>query len=212
MKKYLSILIFISLYSCHTFAQEVIVELAKKYYRSNPFEGSFNQFLNHLMNDPTLKEKTIHKKTDSTLFFLEGAYSTHNPFFLKANKTKIILAEREEVETGDSLQYFQTTFLYQLIAYASPSEAGTKDVKEAFEKICRHYKKKFDGEYYREIKYKGIQTGEVRDYSLNYPGFLPLTVAWATTNEEKDNLIALTIRFRVFDNLAYIPTALEGFQ
>lgn len=211
MKKYLLILISISLYCCQATAQKIIADIAKKYYRSNPFENEFSKFLNHLINDPTLENKKINKKTDSTLFFMEGIYTSHDPFFFKPIRTKIILAEREDVEAEDTLQYIQTTFFYQLVAYASPGEAGLKDVKDEFEKIGRHYKKKFEGDNYKELKVKNTQTGEVRDYSLKYPGFFPFTVAWATSDNQKDNLIAITIRFRVFDNMAYVPMAENSF-
>src|SRR5437762_6030635 len=81
------------IFFCHqSSAQQIVYDIAKSYYRSNPFENEFSKFLNHLMNDPTLADKIIHKKTDSTLFFLKGVYSSHNPFFFKANKTEVILA------------------------------------------------------------------------------------------------------------------------
>jgi hypothetical protein len=210
MKKYLPIVLYI-IFNYHPIvAQETIFNIAKTYYRSDPFEKEFSSFLNHLMNDPTLINKTINKKTDSTLFFLEGIYTSHSPFFFKADHTKIILAEKEEVE-NDSLQYVNTTFYYQLIAYASPGEEGVRDVRETFEKFCRHYKKKFDGDNYKELKAEEKQVGEIRDYSLKYPGFYPLTVAWATANGQNDNIFALTIRFRVFENQAYLPIATNGF-
>jgi hypothetical protein len=210
MKSY-SIIIFFVIFFCYkSSAQEIVFDIAKMYYRSNPFENEFSQFLNHLMNDPALLNKTIHKKTDSTLFFLEGNYTSHNPFFFKASHTKIILAEKEDA-TNDSLQYIQTTFIYQLIAYSSPGEEGIKDVREEFEKFCRHYKKKFEGENYKELKTGKEQAGEIRDYSLKYIGLYPLTVAWATSKEHNDNIFALTIRFRVFENQAYLPITTNDF-
>ena len=210
MNKSLSIFIIVIFICSKTLAQEAVFNIAKTYYRSDPFEKEFSAFLNRLMNDPTLINKTIHKKTDSTLFFLEGIYTSHSPFFFKANHTKIILAEKEEVE-NDSLQYVNTTFNYQLIGYASPGEEGIKDVREEFEKFCRRYKKKFDGDNYKELKAGEKQAGEIRNFSLKYPDFYPLTVAWATSKEHNDNIFALTIRFRVFENQAYLPIATYGF-
>jgi hypothetical protein len=209
MKKYLSILIFVT-YSYQSPAQQTLNHIAEIYYRSNPFEKEFSKFLNHLMNDPTLINKIIHKKTDSTLFFLEGIYTSHNPCFFKASQTKIILAEREEAES-DSSKYLHTVFVYQLISYASPGDEGIKDVREEFEKFCRHYKKKFEGDHYKELKAEKKLTGEIRDYSLKYQGFFPLSVAWATSREHDVNIFALTIRFIVFDNQAYLPVTTDGF-
>ena len=71
-------------------AQQSLKKVSENYFRSPPFEREFNLVLKHLMNDPTLSNKNILKKTDSTLFFLEGDYSNHNPFFFKATRTRII--------------------------------------------------------------------------------------------------------------------------
>lgn len=206
----MSILILVISCSCHITAQEVIFDIAKKYYRSDPFEKEFSKFLDHLMNDPTLTNKKTLKKTDSTLFFFEGSYTSHNPFLFTATHTKIILAEKEEAE-NDTSQYIYTTFLYQLVAYTTPGAEGIKNVQDEFDKFCRHYKKRFDGENYKELKTQEKQVGEIRDYTLGYAGFSPLTVAWAISKESNNNLFALTIRFRVFDNQAYLPIITNGF-
>ncbi len=209
------IIFFLVIFSCYHSsaqlpAQQAIYNIAKSYYRSNPFENEFSKFLNHLVNDPTLADKVIHKKTDSTLFFLKGVYASHSPFFFKADKTEIILAEYEEAE-NDSSQYIHTVFVYQLISHATSGEEGIKNVKEEFEKLCRHYKKKFDGNNYKELKTNEKQAGEIRDYSSGYPGFFPLTIAWATSKEHNDNILALTIRFMVFENQAYLPITPDSF-
>jgi hypothetical protein len=198
------IIFFFVIFSCYeSSAQQAIYDIAKNYYRSNPFENEFSKFLNHLMNDPTLTNKTIHKKTDSTLFFLQGVYASHSPFFFKSNKTEIILAEQEEAD-NDSSQNIHTVFVYQLISHAS-GEEGVKNVGEEFEKLCRHYKRNFNGNNYKELKAGEKQAGEIRNYSSGNPGFFPLTIAWATSKEHGDNIFALTIRFMVFENQAYLP-------
>jgi len=205
------IIFFFVIFSCYdSSAQQAIYDIAKNYYRSNPFENEFSKFLNHLMNDPTLADKIIYKKTDSTLFFLKGVYASHSPFFFKADKTEIILAEYEEADK-DSSQFIHTVFVYQLISHAASGEEGIKNVKEEFEKLCRHYKKRFDENNYRELKAGEKQAGEIRNYSSNYPGFFPLTIAWATSKEHDDNIFALTIRFMVFENRAYLPITTDGF-
>src|SRR6266404_4803476 len=94
------LLIIITEY-CHAQADEFnsrvtndnpIVHIAKDYFRSNPYNTYFSSFLNHLMNDPTLSDKTITKRTDSSFFFFMGNYNNHNPFGFKADRTEIRLA------------------------------------------------------------------------------------------------------------------------
>jgi hypothetical protein len=188
--------------------QETFIKISGNYFRSTPFRREFSKFVDHLMNDPTLTDKKINKKNDSTLFFFEGIYSSHNPFFFKAVKTKIILAEKE-VMADDTSKALQTIYVYQLVAYAPPGEEGIKDVKEEYDRFCRRYKKGFGDSYYEELKAAGKQAGEIRNFTFSNVAFYPLTAAWASSKDHTDNIFAITIRFKVFDNLSYLA---ETFQ
>ncbi len=207
MKKFYLLLIITST-AFYTEAQRLNT-ITQTYYRISPFNKEFSAFLLRLMNDPTLTDKTIHRKTDSTLFFLEGTYKNHSPFFFKAGKTKIILAEREHLT--DSGRQINSIFLYQLVGYAPAGEEGVKDILEEFEKFCRQHKKGFDGQSIRELKSQENKLGEVRDYLYNNLIFSPLTVAWSTNKEKSENVFAITVRFMVVENNAYLPVPADGF-
>ena len=137
-----TVLLFFLLFHFTVNGQQQLEKIAANYFRSTPFNKEFSQFLAHLMNDPTLIDKTIKKKTDSTLFYIQATYSSHNPFFFKGIKTKVILAEKEEMP-ADSTQEPQSVYIYQLIGYAPSGEDGIKDIKEEYKKIGRRYKKSF---------------------------------------------------------------------
>jgi hypothetical protein len=198
-----SLLLLMLSYHLAGHSQETFVKISESYFRSTPFHKEFSRFVSHLMNDPTLINKRILKKTDSTLFFLEGDYSSHNPFFFKSIRTSVILAEKE-LETGDSLRPAQTIYIYQLIGYAPSGEDGIKEVKAEYEKFCRRYKKGFSESAYKELKEGDKQSGEMNNFSFNGLSFYPLTAAWATSKTHQDNLFAITIRFKVFNNTAYL--------
>ncbi|MBI3138941.1 MAG: hypothetical protein HYZ15_10180 [Sphingobacteriales bacterium] len=176
--------------------------VVQQYYRINPFNKEFSNFLSRLMNDPTLTDTTLHRKTDSTLFFLEGNYTTHRPFFFRAGQVKVLLAEREL--TIDSTEDFSTVFLYQLVGYAPGGKEGVQDVKTEFEKLSRQYKRVFEISSSRELKSGQQVYGEVRDFYFTNVFFPILTLAWST-REEKENLVAITVRFMVYNNAAYLP-------
>ncbi|MES1217509.1 MAG: hypothetical protein ABUT20_18515 [Bacteroidota bacterium] len=207
MKKIFLIVLFL-IYWFYSFSQQTFFQIAENYFRSNPFKTEFSTFLTHLMNDPAITNKTIDKKTDSTLFFFEGTYNSYNPFFFKAIRTKVILAEKEE-PGDDTSQLVYTNYYYQLIGYAVTGDEGVTDIHEEFDKFCKRYKKKFDEEDYKEIKNQEKLIGEIRKYSLKYPGYFPLMVAWATSREKNDNIFALTVKFRVYNNIAYLPMSEE---
>jgi hypothetical protein len=179
-------------------------KIAHDYYRISPFNKDFSDFLIRLMNDPTLSQSKIIRKTDSTLFFLEGLYKTHRPFFFKPEKVKIILSERE-VEI-DQTGITKSMFLYQVVAYAAPGKEGSADVKNEYEKILRRYKKSFDMNNPRELKNGDTLTGEVRDFYFENVSFPTVSLAWST-DEQNGTLVAITIRFLVFDNRAFLPKA-----
>ena len=184
-------------------AQQSLKKVSENYFRSPPFEREFNLVLKHLMNDPTLSNKNILKKTDSTLFFLEGDYSNHNPFFFKATRTRIILAE-QELNPLDSLPA-SSLFVYQLIGYASKGEEGFKDVREEFDKFCKKNRISFAGEQVRNIMNGTEVTGNIQDFRVSSMNFFPLTAAWMGSPNGGENLFAVTIRFIVVENEAWLP-------
>lgn len=198
---------FILLLSLQAQSQQ-LYKISKNYYRADPFRQEFSSFLNQLMKDPLLINKTIHKKTDSTLFFLDGIYNSYSPFFFKTTHCKVALAEREEAV--DSTGQLYSFFLYQLVGYAPAGKDGIKDVQQEFEKFCRQYKRGFTRDNYKELKLQDQQTGEIRDYYYKDLLLSPLTVAWATNKDHTENVFAITIRFSIVENTAYLPIPADG--
>jgi hypothetical protein len=203
-------LLLLFLVSFNATSQEMLLKVSENYYRSLPFHNEFSRFVEHLLNDPTFIKDTIHKKTDSTLFYMRGSYRSHNPFFFKAIRTDVILAERQEPRY-DSAGTYHTVFYYQIVGYAPPDEEGIRDVKLEFEKACRRYKRGFTGSNDRELKSGTEKTGEVRDYLFRHAAYPPLTISWLSSEGGKNNVFAITIRFMVYSNHAFLPVPPKGF-
>lgn len=106
MKKILFSSVFI-LSSIGCSAQHVLLQVAKLYFRANPFEQEISSFLHQLINDPSLTNTSIIKRTDTSLFYFRGEYKHHNPFFFKAKRTQVVFAEKEVV-VNDSLNIVDT--------------------------------------------------------------------------------------------------------
>ena len=185
-------------------AQQGMLQVAKNYFRSNPFDREFSQFLQHLLNDPTLTNKVIRKKTDSTLFFLDASYSTHSPFTFKPIRTRIILAEREDVLVRDSISELKTVYQYQLVGYAPPGEDGLQDVRSEYEKFIKKIRRSFSTYQKSTTGTAENPTGEITDFSFPTLHFMAVTIAWINSKEQ-ENLFAVTVRFQVADNYAYLP-------
>ena len=183
-------------------------KIAHDYFRISPFNKDFSSFVSRLMNDPTLQQSNIQRKTDTSLFFLEGNYSTHKPFFFRPDKVKVILAERET--EGDSLHPSEPFFLYQIVGYAPAGKEGKTDVQDEYEKLVRQYKRAFDMNHPRELKDGDTVTGEIRNFYFENVSFPVMTLAWST-NGVNGNVLAITIRFFVYDNRAFLPIATYRF-
>ena len=186
----------------HLHAQRIL-DITKKYYRYDPFKSSFGFFVQHLTNDPGLLEKTISKITDSTLYFFEGTYKSHAPFSFKTQKTKVVLAEREQ--PADSSGTGKSILLYQMAGYA-PAEAGSKKmVEEEFKKFVRKYKDGFSEVTTRKFESRNNAHGEICEFNKGALPFAPLTVAWSSDKAGTENIFVITIRFVVIENRAYLP-------
>lgn len=202
MKRPLLLLSGILLYAA-VFSQG-IYSAVHTYFRHDPFEKPFAQFLSSLLNDPALTEKDIKKKTDSTLFFLQGTYRAYRPFFFPATHCRVVLAEQQEFTDSTETEAY-TFFVYQLIGYAAPGDEGVRDVKEEFERLQRKWKKGLVDNGHRELKRGSETSGMIADYHYGYMLFNPVSIAWASSAGKKENIIALTVRFLLRENQAFLP-------
>lgn len=190
---------------------QVMARVAQQYYRSDPYRMEFSQFLRHLINDPTLENRQLTLKTDSVLFFLEGTYRSHRPFFFPALQCRVILAEAQEMAAGSDSTYYQF-YAYQLIGEAAPGPEGRKDVEEEYKRLTRQWGKNFDSTHQRDIRYRDQPTGQIHDYGFAGINLMPLTLAWASTEEGQKNLLVITLRFLVQNNRAFFPVPVKRSQ
>ena len=182
--------------------REAVESIAHDYYRINPFNKTFSSFVSTLLNDPALQNKFMERKTDSTLFFLEGNYAKHNPFFFKPAKVEVILTE--VVVPVDSLPP-DTLFVYQLIARIKATPAGLEEIKKEYERVFHRVRGKFA--YHKDFDTVG---------EINLPGHSanffnrthvvsPFSLSWFGPDDLGDYCLALTIRLDIRGNQAVLP-------
>jgi hypothetical protein len=182
-----------------------MLKVAKAYFRSNPYQVHFNTFLNHLIHDPALSHTIIKKRTDSTLFSLQGEYTGHNPFAFKADKVEIRLAE---ATVKDSISQADTLLFYQLLGY-SYGEKGVATVKQEFERFDRKYGHYFVESEVSEMKREEQVIGLVLNYFTRVAGFSPLAVGWLKLDDYQ-TVFTVTFRIKVLDNFATLPVSSQG--
>jgi len=184
-----------------------MLKVAKAYFRSNPYQVHFSTFLNHLMHDPTLSHTTIEKRTDTSLFSLQGQYGSHNPYGFKADKVEIRLVE-ETVNLEDSVSKPDTLLFYQLLGY-SYGDKSVATVKQEFERFDRKYGHYFIESEVSELKPTGEAIGLVVNYFTKLASFSPLAMGWIKLGEHQA-VFTVTFRMKVVDNLATLPLSSHG--
>jgi hypothetical protein len=184
-----------------------LLKMTKEYFRSNPYNIEFGRFVNHLMNDPTIANKKINKKTDTSFFSFKGEYKNYSPFSFKADRTEINLAEVEFL-SDDSLVRKDTMFVYQLSGYSYEGKEGMETVKKEFTKFNRRFGKNFLVQSSNIEKQKEI-IGGLTDYFV--PGVFgsPLSAGWGKI-DELQNVFVITIRMKIKENLVQLPLSFDS--
>jgi hypothetical protein len=204
MKK---IVLFITIFLYNTSeAQHVLTQVAKYYFRINPFNQRIGQFLQQLINDPTLINQSILKRTDTSLFYLRGEYKHYNPFFFKATRTQVVLAE-SEVVLNDSLHITDRIMTYQVAGYTEGGKDGLNDVKQEFGRFDRKYLKKFVHNELTNLKSGDAVYGGIRDYYFDFSYLSPLSVGWQKIGTSHENVFVITLRFKISDDVAVLPVS-----
>lgn len=190
--------------------QRDLAYVAGKYCRSNPYIGNFNTFFNHLVNDPTLKNKEETKKSDSSLYSFTGFYTKHQPFAFKSSQVQVSLWE-ESVLLSDTLSLRDTVINYLLSAYLPNTAANEKTLKKEVGHIYNRNKRFFAEASKFELKDKedNINGGGYNMFLLMH-GIAPLSIIWQTT-ETKDK-IGLHLLFRISNSTNVSETPLPLFK
>jgi hypothetical protein len=208
MRKFYFVLVPFLLSFSISYSQSPVYKIAHNYFRSDPFETDFSSFLKHLLNDPTLSNKIMEKKTDSSLFFFQGAYANHNPFFFKPIKVEVSLAEIPV--KLDSLKT-DTVYSYQLLAYNNDTKKGIEELKKEFDKIYRRYKSVFKNANYAENPPDSKMPGASYNFFDGMHLVSPFAITWLGPSAEKEICLIITIRITTSDNKAILPVPLYAF-
>ncbi len=202
MRKSCLLLFPVLLFGSGAHSQEAVFKITRNYFRSDPFRTEFSSFLRQLTTDPSLTNKTIEKRTDSTLFFFQGTYSTSfNPFFFKPKRIEVVLMEMEV--NLDSVSK-DTIFTYELFAFADGTKDGSGEITKEFDKMFKRYK----GNFYRN-EYKENPPEKVKSMTYNFfdrlHGLSPLSLTLYGPDEKKEMCLIVSVRLDTYNNLAMLP-------
>jgi hypothetical protein len=195
-------LLFSFFFCFATYSQQIVAKIAKNYFRTDPFSGEFSSFMTRLLNDPGLTDKILEKRTDSSLFYFQGTYTSFNPFFFKPKKVHVVLTELS-VDL-DSLQR-DTIYNYQLFAYNDDTKEGVQELKKEFDKIFKRYKGSFQSSQYTESPAESQSAGVTYNFFDALHGVSPFAISWLALTQKKEICLVLTIRMDTYNNRAILP-------
>jgi len=199
------VLLFTVIICYFSYSQSPVYKIAHSYFRSNPFETEFSSFLKHLLNDPSISNKILEKKTDTSLFFFQGLYTNHNPFFFKPVKVEVALGET--VIKLDSLKT-DTIYTYQLLAYNNDTKKEIEEIKKEFEKIHRRYKSSFSKVSYAENGPESKMQAATYNFFDDLHRISPFSITWLGPSVDKEICLVITIRMKTRYNKAILPAPL----
>lgn len=199
MKRVFSLVFIVITYS--SYSQFPMKSLQKIYLRTHPFDMKFSSFVLTLQKDPWYTVDTYRRRTDSTFFFLSGAYKNFNPFKFIPKELKLILAE-EEIIHSDSLQTPDTIINLQLIGIADSDVTSKKMVEKEFKRFHNNQSDKFSNNTYKRLGEKNETTGEIYNYYISPFSTPPVTIAWGLLPGSNQYAFVIKIRFKVVENLA----------
>ena len=168
------------------------------YFPFNPFENEFSNLFKLLNADPHSGNKTIQKRTDSTLFLFKSVYTNYPKLNTRVLRVEIKLQEAEVV-LSDSLHVKDTLIQYQLTCYFDGGTKGLQTVKKAFDNFDREYKNHFSTSSSSKIKDDDKDSGIIKNYFISLSPISPLSIAW-TSIDENESAFVILLRLKLKQN------------
>ncbi len=209
MKKIIFIILLLVIN--HTvFCQSGFDKAIKLYYRVNPFDRRFSTVLTDILTDTSFVKKEMKKRTDSTLFFLNGNYKQFNPFDFKANETQLRMGETELVY-NDSLNTNDTILIYQILGLVENNAAGLAKVKKEVTRFHKRFSYDFWRFEYKEIKEDNKITAGIYNYFFLGYQVAPLSIAWGKMPGDNSYTFIISLRLKIKENFGGIPKSPEEY-
>lgn len=195
------ILFFCLLFSSfESYSQEQYFKVVKEYFRVNPYEGSYSGFVNAVITDPELTNIKITKKSQDSLFSVNGDYQKFVPFRFHPRKVEIMLSER----TLLSQQALTDTIIgYQISGNFDYSEKNLQYIQKEYNSICKKLNKAFNSKEEVDLNtISGIKAGKAAHYFWTSLTISPITVSWYQKTNSNELVLLIFLRLKYVNNKA----------
>jgi len=191
-------------------AQDEFHAVVKEYFRVNPFSGQFSAFINAVKTDPGLAVKESTDKTDTSLFSIQGAYRSFNPFTIRANKVEMFLGEKQRILRG-RVPLLDTIVLYQITGFFDSTAQTVKALKREYKRINRKIKRDLPVQSEAPLTgIESIQAGAITNHANHTSQTAPISVAWFI-KEDGELALLVALRMKYAGNRAFSSGMLTDY-
>jgi hypothetical protein len=180
-------------------------EIFNIYFHHNFISKPFSEFLLGLKNDPDIRITEYIKKSDTKLFEFKGFFQKNDPAlqYIITDSTEIKLLEAA-VLLNDSLQVYDTIFIYQAVFSASTKEEKGNNFIKEYKRFIRRYIDLFYTSKEKNINVDNNIIGKLTEFYF-YAGKMPsLYVFWAEQLKEEKLIFAVSFYIKRVQNITYL--------
>ena len=182
-----------------------IYNVFETYFPYNPLASKFDVFFKKLNSDFALTNKSVRKRTDTSLFSFKGNYSDYQKKDLRHVNSAITL-EEAILDVQDTLKRKDTFFQYKITFHYPRSPANASYVKKKFDQFNGDYQGVFTSKEDYDLKDREVKNGTERNYFMYFSPVSPLSVRWATFNND-ESVFSISVYMKLVQNklIMYTP-------
>ena len=202
MKRIIILIAATLFFATQIFSQVQLGKVVEKYYRVNPFEGSFPAFVKALSSDPELQDKVLIPKSDTSTYFLKGNYKVFNPFNMNAQKVEMVFSEQDLELGSKNILTSHTVYTYQILAYFNDTKQNREQIVKEYNKIRKQLRKDMAIDISTLKGFQNIEDGEIANFYYSNSPIYPITLSWQTLTKSKHIAITIVCKLLVYNNRA----------
>ena len=189
--------------------QPTLDKVIDKYFRVNPLNRPFHLFLSQVINDTAFTIARLEKRTDTSLFYMQGNYKNFNPFSFKTQVVQLIIADY--IVKDDSSQKNIDTLITCRISATTLPAAGKyqkEQVRNEYKVFTRKNQRLFI--YKIDSSHTSPDTKqldwEVMDFYANASWYIPfLTVNWGRVLGKENYVFSMQLIVKMVGSELFLP-------
>ena len=140
----------------------------------------FNALIQDIIENPEITIDTIINHTDTSAFYIRGYHKTFNPFDVKPDSIRLIIAERRRGD--EKTKAIIDTALYLQTEAVVIGEEKIKMLRSAFRFLYRDIRQRFPYSNYANTKVKKELWGEGITYYIKGAPMPLINITWQKRN------------------------------